>query len=519
MHNLERSLQDYPAAMLRAIADANGIDLTSNIVRQMAGQIATVLSDSSKLPEILAGCSAQAQLAMDDLLRASGSMSLAAFERSYGTIRLVGPGHIERRQPHRSPVSPAEELWYRGLIYRAFAKTPDGSTEFVYVPHDLAAVLPVPRLPVTQLRLPAATSPREQQPALSSAVHDACSLLCLVQAGRVKLRHSGNPTAWRSNHLYELNRLLLQPADEPGTITQSRSSTPGALVLTLAGELGWLRASGTRLQLDGRAVQPWLASPREEQRRTLWEGWRSSTVWNDLWRVPGLWCEDTGGWANDPVATRERLIPLLAGLEAGRWYRLADLVAGVKQALPDFQRPDGNYTTWYLRRRNAQTYLSGFESWDAVEGELLRYLFTDPWHWLGTVDLAADGAEGDSSAPSHFRLTPAGAAWLAGEWTPPERADGQLVVGSDFGILVPADAALGDRFRVARFTSWTPGGPPFRYRITQTGLRRAASQGIRVEQVLAFLEDRSDGRVPANVLRALRQWEPARNRDSWQSEP
>jgi hypothetical protein len=519
MHSLERSLQDYPAAMLRAIAEINGIDLSSNIVRQMAGQIATVLSDSAQLTEIMADCSAQAQLAMDDLLRARGSILLAAFERNYGTIRLVGPAQIERRQPHRSAASPAEELWYRGLIYRAFAETPDGSAEFIYVPDDLAVLLPIPRLLVPQLRLPAAGSPGELGPALAPVVHDACSLLCLVQTGRVKLRHPGNPMAWRSNHLYELNRLLLQPVEEPGTMTQSRSSTPAALVLILAVERGWVRAVGTGLRLDGRAVQPWLDSPRGEQQRALLEGWRSSTLWNDLWRVPALWCEDTGGWANDPVATRERLIALLASLEAGTWYRLADLVAGVKQALPDFQRPDGNYSTWYLRRRDAQAYLSGFESWDAVEGELLRYLFTDPWHWLGAVDLAADGAGGDSSAPSRFRLTPAGAAWLAGEPAPPERAEGRLVVSSDFGILVPGDAALRDRFRVARFTSWTPGGPPFRYRITQSGLRRAASQGIPMEQVLAFLEDRSDGRVPANVLRALQRWDLAGNPGSWQAQP
>lgn len=507
MNTVQYSLQDHPAAMLRAIADAVGMGLTTNNGRQMAEQIATVLSDSTQLADILTGCSEQARLALDDLLRSGGSLPLAAFERRYGAIRLVGPGHIEREQPHKAPAGPAEELWYRGLIYRAFAATPDGLAEFVYVPDDLATLLPDPSLSLVELRLPTAPSPIRIELQTDSLMQDICSMLCLVQAGRVRLRHPGNAIAWRTNHLYELNRLLLQPAAEATAITQPRSSSQAALALVLAVEQGWIQAAGTRLRLNGPAVVPWLDSPRGEQRRALLEAWRSSTLWNDLWRVPQLWCEDTGGWTNDPVATRERLTSLLASLESNVWYRLDDLVTAVKQSLPDFQRPDGNYDTWYLRRRDEQVYLRGFESWDAVEGQLLRYLFAGPLCWLGALELAHDGLDAGKVPASSFRLTPAGIAWLTGAPPPTEQARGRLSVQGDFTVILPMDAPLRDRFRVARFTSWTPGGPPFRYRITRSGLRRAALQGIRTEQVLTFLVDRSDGIVPANVSRALQQWE------------
>jgi hypothetical protein len=33
------------------------------------------------------------------------------------------------------------------------------------------------------------------------------------------------------------------------------------------------------------------------------------------------------------------------------WYRLEDFVAAIREASPDFQRPGGDYDTWYIPRR------------------------------------------------------------------------------------------------------------------------------------------------------------------------
>ena len=88
---------------------------------------------------------------------------------------------------------------------------------------------------------------------------------------------------------------------------------------------------------------------------------------------------------------------------------------------------------------------------------------------------------------------------------------GQPVVLPDFAVEIPADAPLIDRFRVARFTTWEPivhaAEPLFRYRITQTGLRRAARQGIPAERVLAYLRERCGEALPANVAAALAGWQ------------
>ncbi len=56
----------------------------------------------------------------------------------------MGPGRLERERPHLAPVNPSEELWYRGLIFSAFAETPSGMAEFLYIPGDIASLLPPP---------------------------------------------------------------------------------------------------------------------------------------------------------------------------------------------------------------------------------------------------------------------------------------------------------------------------------------------------------------------------------------
>jgi hypothetical protein len=426
-------------------------------------------------------------------------MPWTAFERRYGAIRPLGPGRIEREQPQRTPATATEELWYRGLIFRAFAQTPIGLGEFLYVPVDLAPLLPQPAATSPQFGVPASAPPLDFQPAGDWLLHDVVAILCFVQAGRVRLTAAEQPLAWHSTSLYELNRLLLRPAPSDVTVAPGEPGTAAALAMCLAHDLDWLRADHYRLRLHAKPVRAWLAAERGEQRRALLDAWRASSTWNDLCRIPALYCEDTGNWSNDPAGTRARLLALLKQLDPGLWRRFDDLAAAVQQAAPDFQRPDGDYDTWYVRRRHEQKFLRGFEFWNDVEGELVRFILSGPLHWLGAADLG----------PDCFQFTAAGHAWLVDAPPPAEPATGRITVQADFGVAVPADAPLQERFRVARFTTWEPGGPPFRYRITQQGLRRAASQGTGVDVVLDYLRLQCGADLPANVTRALARWQPS----------
>lgn len=504
MNSLRRNLRNCSPALLRAIADTNGVELVSNQAGPMVEQLAAALSDPIHLRASVAACSPAAQGALAALLAAGGRSPRSAFERSYGGVRPAGPGKLERERPFHSPANAAEELWYRGLVFPTMVETDDGLVEFLHVPDELAALLPQPAPSHAPFPPPPLAASPPALPMADVLLHDACSLLCLVQAGLAALRAPADLAAWHSTSLYEYSRLTLQPPADPACIAGDGPGSPAGLALALAIDLGWLRAHGRRLALAPGPVRAWLEAPRAAQRRQLLGAWAQSARWNDLCRTPALSCEQTGSWANDPAATRQRLLPLLAAQEPGAWYDLAGLIAAIKAYAPDFQRPDGNYDTWYLRPRGAPAFLRGFEYWDQVEGELLRFLLAGPLHWLGAAALAQSSDE----QPASISLTAAGQAWLHQVPAPAEPEPDLLAVQPDFTVLAPAGTPLLDRFRVARFTTWLEptwrdGLPTFVYRISQTGMQRAAQQGIDSGRILDFLHARAAAPLPANVVRAL----------------
>ncbi len=437
MNSLQRSLRSHSSAMLRAIAESNGVELGTNQAGQMAGQLAAALSDPAHVRAIVAACSPAAQEALAVLLREGGRSPRPAFERRYGAIRPAGPARLERERPHLQPANATEVLWYRGLLHPTMVETADGLMEFLHVPPELAELLPAPAPAATPFPPAPAPAPSAIQGPADLALHDACTLLCLAQAGLVSLRDPADLFSWQSTSLYEYQRSSLQPPQEPVWLAADGPGSPPALALALAVELGWLRAGGRRLALVSAPLRAWLSAPRSEQRRQLLAAWSRSTLWNDLCRTPALSCEQTGSWGNDPAGTRQRLLSLLARLQPGAWYDLAELAAAVKAQAPDFQRPDGNYDTWYIRQRSAPAFLRGFEHWEQVEGDLLRFVLDGPLYWLGATALAAAGANGPHTSIS---LTPAGHAWLGDAPAPPEPEPALLSVQPDFTVLAPAGA-------------------------------------------------------------------------------
>lgn len=511
MTTLQNSLRNCSPAMLRAIAEVNGVELASNQPSQMVEQLAAALADPEHLRASLAACTPAAQQALASLLREGGRTPRPAFERRCGAIRPAGPARLERERLHLQPANATEELWYRGLLYPTMVETADGLVEFLHAPPELAALLPSP--PPAEAPFPPAplAAAPVSQPPVDLALHEMATLLALVQVGLVSLRQRADLWSWQSTSLYEHQRASLQPPADSAWLAEEAPGSLPLLAVTLAMELGWLRADGRgrRLALTAAPVRAWLEAPRAEQRAALLAAWSQSTAWNDLCRTPALSCEQTGSWGNDPVGTRQRLLPLLARLQPGAAYDLAGLSAAIQASMPDFQRPDGNYDTWYIRQRGAQAFLRGFGHWQQVEGALLHFILAGPLHWLGAVELTGDRAAAADALPAAggVRISAAGQAWLAGAPPPAGPEATLLTVQPDFTLPVPAGAALLDRFRVARFTTWQgitwdAGQPTFIYRISQSGLQRAAQQGIDASRVLAFLQERA-AELPANVVKAL----------------
>ena len=277
-----------------------------------------------------------------------------------------------------------------------------------------------------------------------------------------------------------------------------------SLLRRLIHGLEWLRLTDSgHLRPDPGPVVSWLRSSTAEQRGVLFEAWRDDSAWNDLFHVSTIHPEDTGAWHNDPLVARKAILRHLGMRVSSTWYAIDDFVSAVKEVDPDFQRPDGDYTSWYIRDGATGAYLSGFESWDAVEGALIRFLIAGPLAWLGMVDL---GQGIRDSSPIAFRLTHAGAVALDLTGITPELEPGPLALRPDFTVLVPPPRRY-ERFQLARVADWVHTSEFYIYRLSPMSLERARQQGIPLARVLEFLGRTTGAPVPRFIEAALTRWE------------
>jgi Helicase conserved C-terminal domain len=500
MRSLEASLDNHPLAMLRGIAELRGVALATNSRAEAAAQLAAIMAEPEATEMIVAGCSPTANAAWVALREAGGRMKLPAFARSFGPLRPIGPGRLEREAIWRQPQNAAEELWFRGLIFRAFTDLGDGLIEYVYIPDELMPPkgASFPDGIGARRSLPAAArDPSHPRQALNSLAVDACWVLASLRAAPARLDAEGRLATRDDARLRE--GLLIQDA------------TRLDLLVALALQRGWLVRERGRLTCDPRNPMAWLGSTHWEQMSALFHAWRDSadrppavTGWNDLRHTPGL--QPEGGWRNDPLLARNAVLDALQSLEAKTWYAAADFVALIKALDPDFQRPDGDYHSWYLRDAATSRYLSGFESWDDVEGRLIRFLIAGPLFWLGAVAL---GPPGDGQ-PGVLRLTSAGECWLSGTVPAELPRPARLVVHDDFTISAPLRTPLNDRFRLLRFTEPAMAnyrlGQPTRHRITRGSLAGARAAGLSAAGIQQYLRRASGSPLPARVAAGLTRW-------------
>ncbi|MBW7883784.1 MAG: hypothetical protein H3C34_14335 [Caldilineaceae bacterium] len=496
-------LANYPDVLLVVLAELRGALLDGAETREqrvelLAAQITDPTSVQMAYQEVV-DVAPQAEAALNLLLREHGEMAEAQFSREYGAIRQMGPAKLERESPWLYPENVAELLYYYGLIGRAFKGAGQQAHTVIYVPSDVAPWLPHPQseaaqggLPVTPVAPPPA--PRTL-PADDSFLEDAGTLLGFLYTERLRLTAQGP-------HPEDVDRLV-QRFQMPFNGDVPDLNVRLALLLHLANRLGWLRRDGDIVQLTQNAVRAFLDKTRAEQRRALFDAWRGSPEWNDLCRTPELECADTGNWTNDPLQTRETLLRLFGQLQPGAWYSQAAIIEAVRKVEPDFQRPTGDYDTWYVRSTTTQEFLKGFEQWDAVEGALLRFGMRGPLFWLAVVDLAEPAAGSDLLVS----LSRWGATWLGHDVPAPEEHVSNVIqVAEDFTLTLEPGVSLADRFRVERFAQWKQSYPNFVYQITQRTLKRAAERGITGPRIARFL--REHGRpAPMRVIAAVERFD------------
>lgn len=527
MPALEKTLPTDDLGHLRIVASLWGVELASADPAQAAVELASALCDAELLEEVLTALPDEAQTAIGALVDASGRLPWDAFTRRFGELREMGPGKRDREKPHLRPVSITESLWYRALVARAFFETGKGPQEFAFIPDDLLEALEFigfkndevdggTDLP-TEKRMEAADSPPAQedvpetdpQPEPESSPPGPVKLVPRKPApaaasddkplGRPATPAEKSVTQAASDGILEELTTLLAALRTGRPIPALGVSQPFALdLLTVSGFISLANPQGEpaapALSLNPDALKSFFESPRAGALEAFAGAWRASPNINELRQIPGLVCE--GGWRNDSLATRAFLLDLLALVPKGQWWSLAAFIRDLKAASPDFQRRGGEYDTWFIKRESDGLYLRGFEHWEAVEGELVRY-FIHILHWLGLADVALPREDGPISA---FRLLAI---------APVSDENGKISVTSNGRISAPRLTPRGARYQVARFCDWEAPGRDgdYRYRVTPGSLKAAQAQGLKAGQLLSLLAKNAAGPIPPAFVKALQRWE------------
>ncbi len=473
MPDLLQALQSNDYGFLSIVSELWALELqavdTTSAVEYLIGN----LSKPDLVQEIYEVLPGDAKKALDDLISNRGRMLWALFTRKHGDLRIMGRGRRDREKPHFEPISATEILWYRALISKAFLNLDGEPQEYAYVPDEIYKVLKQRDYSdLTPLGRPA--TPAEAAvviPASDQILDHTCTLLAALRSNISRLRFS------HANWPYPIDTLesLLQAA---GLI---KNQLP-----------------------DPDLTKRFLENTRAESLAFLVNKWQASPDFIELRLIPGLKFE--GQWENNPLTARNRFIEFFSSVPERKWWNINAFIAAVKETYPDFQRPAGDYDSWFILNNQTNAYLRGFCSWDEVDGAYLRFMITGPLYWFGLVELARPNKTTNLSA---FRSS----AWSQALWhgSPPQglsEEDQPLKLFSDGRLIVNKLTSRAARYQISRFCSWekeTLDG--YTYRITPRTLTSAKNQDLRVPMLITLLKRYTSTPVPPAVLRALENWE------------
>jgi hypothetical protein len=458
MPDLYHTFLKYDLGHLRIVAGLWGLELESNEADSAAEELAAALLDPEPVHETMEILPPDSSIALKALATSNGKMEWSAFARKFGEIREMGAGKRDRERPHLKPISAAETLFYRGFLARAFFDSDKGAQEFAYIPEDFLELLKLEGFEEKKgepLGRPATPVEKAFEiPATDHILDDATTLLAALRLGKSDFQSNAQLSA----------------------------------LLTTAGIL-------TKGVLQAEKVKAFLEASRADALKMLAEAWKSSQTFDELRQIPSLICE--GEWINQPQVTREFLLDLVNAIPQNKWWSIPAFVRAVKEKYPDFQRPAGDYDSWFIKRAADGQYLRGFAYWDQVDGALIKY-FIQTLHWLGMTDLATPEAGKEAAA---FRIE----SKVEGQKS---KVEGKVTVGSNGKITVSRFFSRAARYQISRFCEWEESkADEYIYQVTARSLAHAKEQGLQAGQLLAMLVKHTNSAVPPALVKALKGWE------------
>lgn len=466
MPDAKKMLRSYDPDLVKRIGSFWGVDTADLDHEKAVKAIVNAMLDKMLFTEILDSLPAEAKIAWQNLTANYGKVTWAQFVREYGKVREFGRAKREREAPDRNPLSIAEILWYRGLVGRAFMNIPPEPREFVFVPDEF--IQSASKVPVFEVSLP---SPILEDRVVKTGT-DVCPLPDHM-TDWLAARRKGTRLPdivwqfWQENDSF-----FTVLARDSKIVSENNEPDPQALA-------GFFNQERALLLLQ------WLAL------------WIESQDYNDLRNLPGLLFE--GDWWNDPLKPRKVLLDLLKRFAPSTWYTLSDLINFIKSTQPDFQRPSGDYDSWFIRKQDSNAFLRGFANWDDIDGALIRYLITGPLCWLGMTTLGNVRGSNETC----FCITPLLHAYFTQTSEHPQVAENAVIkISTDLVFTIPVHTKRAIRYQVARFCELRSVNPQeTRYEITPASMRLAQKHGLKAAQLVQYLEKQTGKSLPKALVR------------------
>jgi len=451
--NLIDCLRMTPRRHLLAICRAHHWTCSSSVPKEtLVTRLAQTLTNS--VVQTTNALSSEEHAALHWLAAHDGRMPLHDFTHTFGPIRPHRPWRMDNpTHPWRHPVSTAEKLLYKGLIYLTPSDPQRRQPRYVILPTEFLTLIPADNPP-------ADTEPAPQFPSASAPLTpsfdpllDLALFLSYLQRADVRPLHG----RWLSlRHLRALGPCLSPPYPCQDVRSELQAGRI-AFIHYLAESLGLVLSVSNHLKPSPAALS-WLGRPRSTQFQALRKAWLSPTDDNcQLWkryRLPGCTLRDPPGFAR-------RLTCLLRTIPHHTWFSLAQLIQSPYLALDEL-------IPWWEREQR-----------DATR-DLLQETLEGPLSWLGVVE-----SQDSDSPQAKWRLTSLG-AWLLGqpEASPPQDDAQPLTLTKDLTLRSSSPPQLAGLLALAE---WSDMGPGPQLRLTPSSVTRALERGGEVQDLFATL--------------------------------
>ncbi len=463
MFKLRTLLSHHNWYTLRAIAYAYGETFNPRMTKEQSVEyIAKLLGERKTITRVLKTLPDDARQALQALLICDASMPAYRFLAHFGPLPPFRPWRAgSPPTPWRHPTSPAERLWFLGLIFITQDKT-------VLVPQELVPTL-TDHLVILDHSPP--TTSHESRLTPPDPILDIAHILAFLQG------HDAHPFAGRwlaPRHLRILNATLPHP--DP-TVAPARSELQTGYVrfLHYLAEVAGLVAPMMGLLKPTPTAWSWLDASEPQRWQTLWKSWQA-----DIDREPALWARFRLPAAPSFVRTA---LHFFTGLPSGDAWSVSDLAT-------------------YLRGRCVK---DGSLPPDGDILAPLRALLTGPLTW---ATLAC------AFSPDSVSFSPLG-HWLLGRATelpePPATQPATVHHAGDSLIVTlpqaPARPPLRPLVKLALPPQKAPNEESHIRHLTHQRFISGLANGISRTQIIQTLTEIAESMPSPAILEHLKTWQ------------